>query len=339
MSSAIRVLLVEDSPSAQRLVSRAVLHTPELRVVGTTPRGNQAHTMIQRLRPDLVLIGIERPEGDGLAPLTELRRAFPKLKVLAALSANQGSVGAVQVLAQGASGYVSWPSGEETTTAERFGDELRAKVNTIFQAPTPAPRRLKRIELVVVASSTGGPDALAAFVEPLPANFPAPVLVVQHMLPSFTGNLVSRLGSRCRLKVSASREGAVPSAGQLWLAEGGVHLALRLEEGVSRLQHISSPPENSCRPAADVLFRSAAQCHGGNVLAIVLTGMGYDGLRGAQELQKVGAEIWAQDEASSVVWGMPGAIVQAGLASTIQTPAELGARLARRAIEERLAAR
>ncbi|MFP5502878.1 MAG: CheB methylesterase domain-containing protein, partial [Candidatus Sericytochromatia bacterium] len=151
----------------------------------------------------------------------------------------------------------------------------------------------------------------------LPADFPLPVLVVQHMPAGFTAALAERLNRLSPLQVKEAAGGEAVHPGGVWIAPGGRHLEARREGGAFRLALTDAPPENSCRPSADVLFRSAGEAWGGRVLALVLTGMGSDGLAGARRVKALGGAVLAQDERSSVVWGMPGAVVQAGLANAV----------------------
>jgi two-component system, chemotaxis family, protein-glutamate methylesterase/glutaminase len=183
---------------------------------------------------------------------------------------------------------------------------------------------------VVLASSTGGPNALADLATSIPADFPAPILVAQHMPPVFTRMLADRLQSHCRIPVREAGGGEVLSGGAIFIAPGDHHLAVVREGGVLHLRLSQQPPENSCRPAADVLFRSAAAAVGAGVLAVVMTGMGQDGMRGAAIIRTADGVVLAQDEASSVVWGMPGAVVHAGLADEILPLDRLGPSIVRR---------
>jgi two-component system chemotaxis response regulator CheB len=174
-----------------------------------------------------------------------------------------------------------------------------------------------RIEIVAIGTSTGGPNALTAMVPQFPADFPVPIVIVQHMPPLFTRLLAERLNTLAQLEVQEGQEGQKLQRGQVWIAPGGYHMTVirRGAEFVLGLNH--GPQENSCRPAVDVLFRSVAQTYGANVLAVVLTGMGSDGTRGSADIREAGGEVIAQDEASSVVWGMPGNVVAANLADRV----------------------
>lgn len=183
--------------------------------------------------------------------------------------------------------------------------------------PSPVatlPRTRQRIDVIAIAVSTGGPPALATLLPKLPATFPVPILIVQHMPPIFTRLLAERLASQSSVIVKEGVAGETLGPGQVFLAPGGLHMALERLGNQVRLQLHQGEPENSCRPAADVLFRSVADAYRGNTLAVVLTGMGNDGLRGCEAIHKAGGQILVQDESSSVVWGMPSFVVKAGLA-------------------------
>ncbi|MBK7972633.1 MAG: chemotaxis-specific protein-glutamate methyltransferase CheB [Deltaproteobacteria bacterium] len=200
------------------------------------------------------------------------------------------------------------------------------------------------LEVVVIGVSTGGPNALAALIPALPADFPVPVLVVQHMPPLFTKLLAERLTATSSLRAAEAFDGAVPGPGTLWIAPGDFHMTVLRNGGAAQgavLKLNQDPPENSCRPAVDPLFRSAAQAFGPRALGVVLTGMGQDGLRGARSLVEVGARVLAQDEATSVVWGMPGYVASEGLADKVLPLGEIAGEIRKRVYESRplLAAR
>jgi len=196
--------------------------------------------------------------------------------------------------------------------------------------PRKAKRAADSVAAVVVASSTGGPAALQVLLEGLPRPLPVPVLIVQHMPPMFTLYLARQLQSKSGYRVREGEDAAHVGVGDIWIAPGGRHMkVLREDERVS-LQLTEDPPENSCRPAADVLFRAAAQVWGEGVLAVVLTGMGRDGLRGCEAVREAGGRVVVQDRASSVVWGMPGFVAEAGLADQILAPSEIATWLAAR---------
>jgi two-component system chemotaxis response regulator CheB len=248
----------------------------------------------------------------------------------------------LQALTLGADDYVAKASNEGSLDRSmmRLREELIPKIKQFFHLPIqglakgkpeagrvpppPAWRSMPvlqsnkvRPKVLAIGVSTGGPTALGAILPELPAGFPLPVLVVQHMPPLFTRLLAERLHTMCRLPVEEASQGALVGAGKILIAPGDFHLKIVSERGAAHVCLDQSPPQNSCRPAVDAMFTSIGEVFGGAVIAVVLTGMGQDGLRGAEILRAQGASILAQDEASSVVWGMPGAVVNAGLADRV----------------------
>lgn len=215
---------------------------------------------------------------------------------------------------------------------------LAAKPVTIRPVATNAAVLPVRVEVVVIGVSTGGPSALEQMLPGLPKDFPVPVLIVQHMPKLFTGALAERLGRRCALRVQEGVDGAMLEPGTIWIAPGDAHMEVALGASADRrrpraaaisLQY--SGPLNHCRPSVDYLFRSAAKLYGAGTLALMMTGMGADGLDGAMAIQRAGGAVLAQDEASSAVWGMPGQVVRAGIASAVLPLNDLAGELTRRA--------
>jgi len=192
-------------------------------------------------------------------------------------------------------------------------------------------RQMGLVKAVVIGSSTGGPNALAAVVPQFPANFPVPVLLVQHMPPTFTRMLAERLDAQSSLHVEEAKTGEPVRPGNLYVAQGGSHLALVRRQGEVFVELDDGPPENFCKPSVDVLFRAAASIWGAGTLGVVLTGMGQDGLAGARVIAESGGDVIAQDEATSVVWGMPGAVAKAGIASQVLPLGEIAKCVVRRA--------
>ena len=197
-----------------------------------------------------------------------------------------------------------------------------------------APHR-GRVDVVAIGVSTGGPKALATLLQQFPADLPVPVVVVQHMPPIFTKLLADRLDARLPIRVGEAAGGECLGPGQVWIAPGDHHMVVKRAGTKILLELNQEPTENSCRPAIDVLFRSVAAAYGTHVLAVVLTGMGSDGLRGCQAIHHAGGRILVQDEASSVVWGMPKCVVQAGIAGEILSLEALGPKIVRRLYEGR----
>jgi two-component system chemotaxis response regulator CheB len=342
-----RILVVDDAVVFRRLVAEELNKDPALEVVGTAANGRIALQKMPQVCPDLVILDVEMPEMDGLATLRELRKTYPKLPIImfSALT-ERGASETLDALALGASDYFTKPTtvGGLDASLEVLRQELIPEIKALCAAaarekstsrsslgiappPPPAasaaptaptrPARPGQIEVVVIGSSTGGPNALATVFSGLPATFPVPILIVQHMPPMFTRLLAERLSAEYPIRVQEGSSGSVPQPGHAWIAPGDHHMIAVRDGTQIRLLVHKDPPENSCRPAVDVLLRSVAQTYGGNCLAVILTGMGQDGLRGCESIHEAGGQIIVQDEATSVVWGMPGFVAKAGLADRV----------------------
>jgi len=349
----VRVFIVDDSAVTRRLLSEVLAADPEIEIAGTAGNGSLALTRIPEVQPDLITLDIEMPGMDGLATITEIRKLYPKLPVIMFSSLTErGAAATLDALARGASDYVTKPTsaGSAEGGRQRVREELIPKIKSLcavrekFPQPIPALavaapiRALVRIDIVAIGTSTGGPNALAELVPQFPADFPVPIVIVQHMPPVFTRLLADRLNRGPRLKVQEGQEGEKLGGGQVWIAPGDHHMTVARKAGDVVLALKQDPPENSCRPAVDVLFRSVAQSYGANALAVVLTGMGSDGTRGAQVIRDAGGEVIVQDEASSVVWGMPGSVVAASLADRIYPLANIVPEVVRRVTYRRMLA-
>ena len=341
-----RILIVDDSAVMRSLLRAVVCNDGTLEVAGTAADGATALQAIKALHPDLVLLDVEMPVMDGLATLRELRRCGYLLPVIMCSSFTQrGARVTIEALACGASDYVAKPAGQEDreTGMRVLAQDLIPKIKALTRGLQPgAPSNLaSRIvpgapsrqtsavssssgaslpRVVVLGVSTGGPAALDRVLPTLPSTFPLPVLVVQHMPELFTRILAERLSLRCPLKVREAAEGDPLQPGTIFIARGNWHMEIRpaaCASAAPTLHLTQGPLENHCRPAVDVLFRSAVSVYGSGVLAIVLTGMGSDGLAGCRLLRACGGTVLAQDQATSTVWGMPGAVAAAGLANGV----------------------
>lgn len=333
----------------RRLVSEVLEREGGIEVAAVAPNGRIALQKLTQVNPDFVTLDVEMPELDGIATLRELRRTHPKLPVIMlSLATQRGAIATLDALAAGASDYVTKPLDVANLqeSIERLSADLLPKVRAHCRGETPqprtaappaapaAPRPVRRgaVEFVCIGTSTGGPNALADVFAGLTRPLPVPVAIVQHMPPMFTQMLAERLNAgpgalRCR----EARDGDAFEPGVALLAPGGRHLGVaRAPDGRLIARLVDSPPENSCRPAADVLFRQAVDVLGGGVLGVVMTGMGHDGCRGAERIREAGGHVIAQDEATSVVWGMPGSVVQAGLADVVVPLGQIAGEITRR---------
>lgn len=330
----IRVLVVDDSAVVRHLVTQALSDDPEIEVVGAERNGADALASIPLLRPDLLTLDVEMPEMNGIELLRQIRGRHARLRtVMLSSLTSRGAAITLEALTLGADDYLPKAVKAESTAESlaHLRRELIPRIKQFFKA-APAGRPLaqpatRQAPLVAVApakprilaigSSTGGPQALAAVISALPAYFPIPVLIVQHMPPLFTRLLAERLAGESRIKVDEASEGAEIVRGRVLIARGDHHLKVRRSGSSTFATLDQGPQENSCRPSVDALFRSRAQHFRNEVLSVVLTGMGNDGLAGAQALRQAGSRCLVQDEATSVVWGMPGVIARAGLANQI----------------------
>ena len=334
----IRVLIVDDAVVLRRLVAEELNRDPALEVVGTAANGRIALSRMSQVNPDIVILDIEMPEMDGLATLKELRKAYPRLPVImfSALT-ERGAEATLDALALGATDYFTKPTntgGLEASLGvirEQLIPEIKAlcgkasasQPGNLPRAPSArsspvAPRAPSGPpQVLAIGSSTGGPGALAEIFRRLPADFPVPIVMVQHMPPMFTRLLAERLTAEYAIRVQEGGSGSALEAGRAWIAPGDHHMIVTRGGRSVTTQLHQDPPENSCRPSVDVLFRSVARTFGPNSLGVILTGMGQDGLRGCEAIREAGGRILAQDEATSVVWGMPGFVVRAGLADKV----------------------
>lgn len=336
------MLVVDDSALVRRLVTTALSLDPEIEVVGIAEHGRQAIERVDELKPDAVTLDIEMPILDGLGALDAIRRRHARLPIIMfSTLTEKGATKTLEALSLGASDFVTKPS-NTTSMAESMAsvrEQLIPKLKALVgaqrlvgaapEAGAGAERRAarepvalaaattKQAEVLLIGCSTGGPDALSQVLENLPGTLPVPVLVVQHMPPLFTTMFADRLDRVSPLTVREAVEGDVPKAGEVLVAPGGFHLRVKRSAGVVRAHLDEGEQENFCRPAVDALFRSAADAYDGAATAVILTGMGQDGLIGCQLLAARGARIVVQDEASSVVWGMPGAVATAGIAHEV----------------------
>jgi two-component system, chemotaxis family, protein-glutamate methylesterase/glutaminase len=363
----IRVLIVDDSVIARRMITNGLSVHPEIAVVGTAATGSIALTKLPQLTPDVVILDVEMPEMDGITTLKHIREQYPRLPVIMFSSLTErGAKTTFDALAAGASDYVLKPSAQAGESVEsvvngilvpkifalarsagpQFGHVSVAPVapaNTVQRPAVSSPRPVLGArmtpQIIAIASSTGGPNALAEVIPSLPHDLPVPVVIVQHMPPIFTRCLAERLDAKTQLKVLESQGGERLLAGTVYIAPGNFHLEVVREGDGVKTRLTSEPPENSCRPAADVLFRSVARAYGPSALAVVLTGMGQDGMLGAREIVDAGGRVLAQSGPTCVVWGMPRAVEEAGLCEAVLPLGEIASGIAQRVAAVRMAGR
>jgi len=344
----IKVLVVDDSVVVRKIVSDTLTEDPDIEVVGIAANGRIALQKIPQVDPDLVTLDVEMPEMNGLETLTELRKSNTSIPVIMfSTLTDRGAATTLEALSLGATDYVTKPAnvGSVAVAMQRIREELIPKIKTLCSQKvgleTPAtlppakpiaskPRtgaatvvssRPKgppgRVEIVAIGVSTGGPNALAELMPTIPADFPLPIVMVQHMPPYFTKLLAQRLSDKCQIEVHEAKAGDILKPGHAFIAPGDYHITLTRQGTDVKILTNQGPPENSCRPAVDPLFRSVANLYGEQTLAVILTGMGQDGLSSCEMIHEKGGQIIVQDQESSVVWGMPGFVAKANLAEKI----------------------
>jgi two-component system chemotaxis response regulator CheB len=335
-------MVVDDSVVVRKIVTDVLSADPDIEVVGTAVNGKVALAKLEALRPELITMDIEMPEMNGIEAVRAIRaglggRELSRVPIIMfSTLTERGASATLDALSAGANEYVTKPAnvGSVGQSMESVREQLIPKIKALtgrpmtvgparVAAPPPPPKVAarqglpKKPAVLVIGSSTGGPEALARVLPQLPQALAVPVLLVQHMPPVFTRQFAQRLDRLSPLRVVEAVDGTPLLPGTVHLAPGDHHLVVR---GGARGPHTSlnqGPPENFCRPAVDPLFRSVVAVYDGAVLAVVLTGMGSDGRNGAAEIRAAGGTVLVQDQATSVVWGMPGAISQAGLADEV----------------------
>jgi two-component system chemotaxis response regulator CheB len=354
----IRVLVVDDAVVIRKILSDVLSADEDIEVVGTAANGKIALQKIPQVNPDIITLDVEMPELNGLDTIPFIRKDYPKLPIIMfSTLTERGGQATLEALSRGATDYVTKPSnvGSVTNAKETVKEDLIKKIKALVNRPTvvtapavvkpalslPKPSAgtlatskcsIKAIQIVVIGVSTGGPNALAQVIPTLTKKLPVPILIVQHMPPMFTRLLAERLDAQSELNVVEASAGMKIEDGTVYIAPGGYHLEAVQVSGRLQTHLHQGPPENSCRPAVDVLFRSVVPLFGAGVLGVILTGMGQDGLYGCRHIKEAGGIVMAQDQRTSVVWGMPGYVAEAGLADVILPLEQIGQEINRRVL-------
>jgi two-component system chemotaxis response regulator CheB len=363
-------MLVDDAVVVRGLFARWVEAEPDLEVVATLRTGRDAVNQLERVDPDVVVLDVDMPELDGIAALPLLLEKKRDLVVIMASTLTRRNAEiSLRALSLGAADYIPKPgSNREVSASTAFRRDLIEKIRQLGlrakrlrqtavprarRAVKPAPSIVPAVEetapinlrpmpltpprVLLIGASTGGPQALNRLVVQIDSVLQrAPVLITQHMPPTFTAVLAEHLGRVSKFPVREAVDGEEVNAGAIYLAPGGKHMKVARREGTAVIVIDDGPMVNFCKPAVDPMFASAAEVWGSKVLALVLTGMGSDGLAGAKEIVAAGGHVIAQDEETSVVWGMPGQVTNAGLCSAVLPLHEIGGRITRLFTGERL---
>lgn len=351
---AVKVLVVDDSGFFRRRVSEILSADPNIQVIGTANNGREAIDQALALKPDVITMDYEMPMMDGITAVRHIMQRCPTPVLMFSSLTHEGARVTLDALDAGAVDYLPKNFEDISRNPEKVKQLLCEKVHTIARsnrrysafspaaavAPAPAPAapaaggrsetaaaakpKRKNYRLVAIGTSTGGPVALQRVLTQLPANFPAPLVLIQHMPAAFTKAFAERLDKLCKIRVKEAEDGDQLRPGLALLAPGGKQMmidgrgAVRILPGDERLNY---------KPCVDITFGSAAKSYGDKVLAVVLTGMGADGREGARLLKQGGSQVWAQDEASCVIYGMPMAIVKANLADAVYGLDDIGRHL------------
>ena len=354
----IYVMIVDDSAVARGLETRMLESDPAIKVVASVANGEMAVKILPRHEVDVIVLDIEMPVMDGITALPLLLAVKPDVQILMASTLTQRNAEkSMEAMTAGATDYIPKPTTSGLSGADEFSRELITKVKVLGQRrsrvkssgvkirpprapassqPDTTPKTVKtdrtvtlrepgngKPEIVVIGSSTGGPQALLTFIEQLDPTLDVPIIITQHMPPTFTKILTEHITKKTPWPCTEGQNGMALQDNHIILAPGDYHMTV-VQKGPQREILLNQePPENFCRPAVDPMFRSAVKIFGANILGIILTGMGTDGCKGAQQIVEAGGTLIAQDEASSVVWGMPGAVAIAGLCSTVLPLKEL----------------
>ena len=324
----VRVMVVDDSSIVRGLLTRFLEEQPDIQVVAALPDGKQAIAMLEVVDPTVIILDIEMPVMDGLQTLPVLREKCPKVPVIIASSATRDNARLVfECLSKGAADVLPKPQAQEMAQPGAFSAQLVARVLAIAgRAPPeipvplpelPAPQAVAPPACIAVCASTGGPQALLQVFSALKSGVTLPVFVTQHMPPHFTAVLAENIAQVAGMPCAEAVEGEEVTGGRIYVAPGNYHLTLRMHDHRRHIALLQTPPEHFCRPAADPMLRSLCEAYNGRVLAVVLTGMGADGLAGCRQVKEAGGIILAQDQATSTVWGMPGAVANARICTDI----------------------
>ena len=342
MGEKIRVLVVDDSPFMRAAIKRMLETDPEIEVIDTAKDGLEAVEKVKRLKPDLVTMDVEMPRMDGITAVKQIMKESPVPSVMVSSLTQEGAKTTIEALEAGAVDYIPKELKKSSLDILNIKQQLLQKIKAIARTwrkkaegrmpppsrRSPGRRRRHPVEAIVIGVSTGGPKALQRIIPKLPADFPVPILIAQHMPPYFTKSLAERLDELSRIRVVEGSDGEEVAPGKAIIAPGGKHMkvlriggdgcAVKLLDNIKGLIYV---------PSADVLMEAAAEVYGDKVVGVILTGMGNDGLKGMTKIKEKGGITIAQDENSSVIFGMPKACIEAGVVDEVLNLDEIPHRL------------
>lgn len=354
--SPVRVMIVDDSAVIRSVINRTLREKPDIEIVGTAFNGKMAVENIERLDPDIVILDIEMPIMDGITALPLLLQKKPDARILICSTlSGRGAEISIKALSLGATECILKPGGEAIVSAVDFQESLIQVIRSLAKSAsrtrarrvqntgagsTPSPARTTytlhkepairpAAKIVAIGSSTGGPNALIEVLKGLD-GLPVPIVITQHMPKTFTAILAKHITDTCNIPCTEGQTGMEILPGRAYVSPGGLHMQLHKdEEGKIKIKTDEGPLENYCRPSVNPMLRSLIPIYGARILCAILTGMGNDGSQAAQEVVNAGGQVIAQDEDTSVVWGMPGAVAMAGICSAVMPPADIKQWIAR----------
>ncbi|MCE9648518.1 MAG: chemotaxis response regulator protein-glutamate methylesterase [Parvibaculum sp.] len=359
--SSVRVMVVDDSSVVRGIVTRALEVSPGIKVVASVSNGALAIKMLPSIGCDVIVLDIEMPQMDGMEALPQLLAINPNVKIIMVSSLTRRNADvSLRALSLGAADYVPKPS-TGLGNADAFRDELVEKVlahgeraqrcrpaqpsgSAAAAQAAPALRvagvapsgpialrkaAIERPAIIAIGSSTGGPQALSEVLKNLGHGVTQPIVITQHMPPTFTAILAEHMNRYAGRPAAEAKDGEIVQGGRIYVAPGGLHMLIEARGAQQVIRLSDAPLENSCRPAVDPMLRSLSEIHRKKLLTVILTGMGYDGLKGCRVVAEAGGTVIAQDQASSVVWGMPGAVAQAGICNAVLPLAQIGQAIGR----------
>jgi two-component system chemotaxis response regulator CheB len=322
------VLIVDDSALMRRIISDIISKEEDIKIAGTAQNGKVGIDKAITLKPDVILMDVEMPEMDGITAVKKIMKENPMPIIMLSAYTKEGSQKTIEALAAGAIDFIAKPSGEISADMSTIREELLKKIRSASKAKAikteiVATKKYRfnatRKKIISIACSTGGPQTLERLLKELPANIPAPILIVQHMPPDFTRSLADRLDKMCEIRVREAKNGDHLTDGVALIAPGGMHMTVEEENKEPVIRINKGIPELGVMPCANKLFRSIAPIFKENIICVVLTGMGNDGTDGAKEIRAVHGTIVAEAEESCIIFGMPKEVIKAGLADEIVT--------------------
>lgn len=330
----VKVMVVEDSNFMRKATAALLSSDPGIQVVSTVSSGEETLEKLPSVKPDVITLDVNMPGMDGIETLGKIMKSQPTPVIMFSGYTKKGAEVTLEALNKGAIDFVTKPHGPLSLDLSSVRDELVEKVLASFIAKAAVRKwkvsatevsRAQKVErlsapgesILFIASSTGGVQALSRVVPFLPADFPMPLLIVQHMPPLFTGSLASSLDMSSKLSVKEAESGDVLSAGNVYIAPGGWQTIIRNEGGKKVLHLEDAPSDTSLKPCADISMDSISTQYGADSVALILTGMGNDGTEGAKLIKNKGGRVIVQNEATSIIFGMPGSVIEAGLSDAV----------------------